>query len=131
MKKPNTGWTTTAKVSDVVDGDTIKVILQKEIVIRITDDEGKFNTPETRKPASDEEIKLGKEAKEFLYQLIFSDGNDTVTVHIPTDGENHLVDVFSIGSRVVGHVFVNDDDVTDLMKKAGFDKNNPTYRENN
>jgi len=126
MKKPNLGWTTIVKVKDIIDGDTIKVVIEKEITVRITDSERKFNTSEIRKPASEEEIKKGKEAKAVLEQLILADDNEHVLLYVPTDGRNHLSDVFSIGSRVVGHIFLGDEDITDIMKRLGFDKSTIT-----
>lgn len=129
MQNPRLGWATVVKVVDVIDGDTIKIKIEKEINVRITDDEGTFNTPETRRPADDEERDKGKEATDYLSKLIFAGGNDKVVLFIPTDGSNKISDIFSIGSRLVGHIFINGVDVTKLMTEAGYNKSHIIEKE--
>lgn len=126
MKQPKIGWCTKVTPKDVIDGDTIKVEIRREITVRITDDKGKFNTPEIRKPASDEEIKLGIEATEYLQYLL--DNSDEVVLFIPGSKEDEIRDIFSIGARAVGMVFVDGKDVTEMLSSAGYNKESENYK---
>jgi endonuclease YncB( thermonuclease family) len=116
MQQPDLGLTTKVELISVVDGDTIRVKMVREIDVRITDDQGTFNTPETRKPHSEEEREKGLEAKAYLTKLL-TDADDIV-LFVPASDDGQLKDLMTLG-RVVGHVFANKKDVTDLMTLAG------------
>lgn len=114
MKTPPLGYTTPVKLVRVIDGDTIKVRLEKEFIVRLKD----FNAPEIRKPASDEEIAKGKECKNLLNSLLPYE----LILFIPISKDNDIGDVFSIGSRVIGDIFVDNINIVEILKDFGFGK---------
>ena len=134
MEQPSLGWTTPVEIVKVIDGDTVRIRIVREVDVRITDDEGTFDTPETWRPKSAEEKVLGLAATSFMKQLLFKwtvgwtkirtygSQRDNIVLHVPTDERGRVKDIFSIGARVVGHLFVDGVDVTDEMKKAGHTK---------
>jgi len=119
MKQPHLGWTTPIKVKRIIDGDTIVAEIRKEITVRITDEDGTFNTPETRGASAQEEFE-GEQAKKALYNII--DFADEVVIFIPTDSDGQIKDAFSIGARVVGYIFADGKDVTEKMTAMGHNK---------
>lgn len=126
MKQPPLGWTTTVKLKRVIDGDTICVTVEKEITIRITDDAATFNTPEIRrrKGITEEEIQRGHRALLDLSLLL---ENSEIIMHIATDEDGKIADMFSIGSRAVAQVFVNGINVADKMSELGHNKSADNY----
>ncbi len=127
MKQPELGWTTPVKVERVIDGDTIEVSVTKKFMVRLQDDDGYFDTPEIRKPASEEEIRLGKECSEYLEGLLFNtfdpgDGDilyrakDGVVMHVDSDETGKISHSFNF-TRVKGHLFVDGQDVTEKMNQ--------------
>lgn len=120
MKEPPLGWTTIVKPIRVIDGDTIEVEIAKRITVRITDDLATFNTPEISHAKTKEEKEKGLEAKAFLEKLINEPQNEgTMVLHVPQKTGGDIQDIFTLG-RVVGRLFLNNDDVTDIMTKKGF-----------
>jgi len=132
MKQPPLGWTTPVKLKRVIDGDTIHVILEKELVIRITDDKGTYNTPEVRrkKDVTEKELQNGYKAKLELISLLH---DEDIVLYIPTNKQGKIADIFSIGSRVVGQLFIKSNDksinVADKMTKLGYNKSSDNYKE--
>jgi endonuclease YncB( thermonuclease family) len=119
MKQPQLGWTTPIKVKRVIDGDTIVAEITKEITIRITDEDGTFNTPEIRN-ATDAEEYFGELAKTTLINIL--DKSKEVVMFVPTDIDGQLKDIFSIGARVVGYVFADEVDITETLTDMGYNK---------
>ena len=72
MKQPPIGLTVPVRFLRALDGDTIEVVFEERLIVRITDDAGNYNSPEIHKPASDAEIKLGLAAKKELEEIIKS-----------------------------------------------------------
>ena len=118
VKQPPTGWTTPVKLVKVIDGDTIRVKFERELDIRITDDDETFDTPEVR-GVDDEEKAEGRAATTALQMIL---AGKLIHIHVPTDDRSRVKDIFSIGSRAVGHVFVDGEDVTDKMTELGYNK---------
>ena len=114
MEQPDLGWTTNVEVSKVTDGDTVKVKFSREIDVRLSN----YNAPEIRRPASDYERKQGRIHKSYLQELV--DGGQCV-LFIETSGKDRVKDIFCIGSRAVGNIFVDGKDVGDLMKEKFFE----------
>lgn len=105
MQRPPFGWTTAARVQRVIDGDTCTLRVERVLRCRLLD----CWAPELHKPG-------GPEAQSYLAGLI---AGQHVTLHVPTDEE--LAGAFSFG-RVLGTVFIGDDDVAALMIGAGHAK---------
>ena len=126
MDQPDLGWTTPVKVVRVLDGDTVEVSVTKTFMVRLQDDDDEFNTPEIRRPASDEERKRGRECKRFLYNLLFdlTSGldmfddypKDDVVLHIDTKESGKMAGLFTF-TRIKGHLFVGGIDVTEKMNE--------------
>ena len=110
MKNPPEGFTTKAKVVNVVDGDTVDVVIERRVRVRLQD----CWCPETRTRDIVEKQK-GIAARSFLITRAM--GRD-VTLHIPADDKGELKDVFTFG-RVVGRIFVDNFDVSEMMIEAG------------
>ncbi len=125
MKQPKIGWCTKVTPKRVIDGDTIVVEIKREIVVRITNEKGTFNTPEIRKPADEQEIELGIEAREYLESLI---KDKEVILFIPGSTDEEIQDIFSIGARAVGMVFVDGEDITEILDSAGYNKSSKNYQ---
>lgn len=115
MKQPELGWTTPVEISKVTDGDTIKILVTREIEIRLTDIEGTFDAPETWRPKSEEERIEGQKYTDRLKEIV-EEGTDFV-LHIPTGKRGRLKDIFCIGTRAVGMLFVDGVDVVEELKK--------------
>lgn len=115
MKQPELGWTTPVQIKRVIDGDTVKIVISREVDVRLTDEEGTFDAPETYRPSSKAEelegIKYTLKLKDILETA------DEIVLFIPTDERGRVKDIFSIGSRVVGHLFADGVDVVEELKK--------------
>jgi len=125
MDQPELGWTTPVKVVRVLDGDTVEVSVTKTFMVRLQDDDGDFDTPEIRKPASAEEIVYGQKCKRFMEYLLFKDNlpdgwatssKDGVVLHIDSDETGKVSHSFNF-TRVKGHLFVDGEDVTEKMNE--------------
>jgi len=127
MDQPELGWTTPVKAVRVIDGDTIEVSVTKTFMVRLQDDDGHFDTPEIRKPASEEEIARGKECKWFMEDLLLDavangpwdislKSKPNVVLHIDSDETGKISHSFNF-TRVKGHLFVDGQDVTEKMNE--------------
>ena len=121
MQVPPKGITTDVKVVRVVDGDTVDVEITRKIRVRLLD----CYAPETRTKDSAEKIK-GFESKKYLHNML-TEGfyNDLaarkkkqVTLFIPADEQGEIKDNFTF-NRVLGRLFINGEDVSELMVEAG------------
>lgn len=115
MEQPPKGWTTDVKLKRIVDGDTIVVSIEREIIIRLQD----IDTPETYRPQSQAEKEHGLSAKNYLEYLL--KGSELV-IHIPASEMGQMKDITSIGGRIQGRLFANGMDVTEKLKQEGFEK---------
>jgi len=138
MKKPPSGWMTTVKVDRVVDGDTLYCSITKRFKVRIVNEDRTFDTPETWRPKDEEERAWGDAATAFLKKLLYKSiwlkgyGNQKVvsseqkeiSIFIPSDKNGEMANIFTIGGRVQGMIFVDDldEDVTVYMEEAGYNK---------
>lgn len=125
MEQPELGWTTVVTPIRVIDGDTVEVEIRKRVTVRLMDDDGTYDTPEIRRPASNEEILLGVEASKELEVIL--NNSDVVILHVPTEIDGNIQDIFSIGSRIVGHLFADGDSVSEIMAREGYDKSKENY----
>ena len=121
MQEPPKGITTDVKVVRVIDGDTVDVSITRTIRVRLLD----CYAPETRTKDSKEKVR-GYESKKYLYdmltQVFYNDRaarkQKQVTLFMPADDKGELKDNFTF-SRVLGRLFVNGEDVSELMVEAG------------
>lgn len=110
MKAPPTGWTTPCDVVDVYDGDTVTVEVTRSLKVRIKDlwcAEVRGGTPESKE--------AGLAARDFLSSLL-ADANQIV-LHVPFEDED-FKDRMTFG-RVLGHLFADGQDVSEIMINAG------------
>tara|TARA_Y100000310_G_scaffold161034_1_gene160907 strand:+ start:2365 stop:2721 length:357 start_codon:yes stop_codon:yes gene_type:complete len=110
MKEPPEGFTTKATVVRVIDGDTVDVIIERRMRIRLED----CWAPETRTRDLEEKAR-GLEAKQFAKEKLL---NQDVVVHIPADPEGEMKDVFTFG-RAVGRVFLDGEDFSAIIVREG------------
>ena len=121
MQVPPKGITTDVKVVRVVDGDTVDVEITRKIRVRLLD----CYAPETRTKDSAEKIK-GFESKKYLHNMLtevfYNDlaarKKKQVTLFIPADEQGEIKDNFTF-NRVLGRLFINGEDVSELMVEAG------------
>jgi len=108
---PDLGWTTTARVVYVVDGDTVDVEIRRRLRIRLLD----CWAPESRTTDQEEKVR-GLAAKKFLKELI---QNKQVVLHIPTNGSEDIKDILTL-NRVLGKLYLDDEDVSETMVANGY-----------
>ncbi len=121
MQEPPKGITTDCKVVRVVDGDTVDIEITRTLRIRLLD----CWAPETRSSDPNEKAK-GYDSKKYLHNLLnekfYNDlaarKSKQVTLFIPADEKGEIKDNFTF-SRVLGRLFVDGQDVSELMVKAG------------
>lgn len=110
MNQPPEGFTTKAKVKNIVDGDTLDVEIVRRIRVRLKD----CWCPETRTKDIVEKQK-GLASRSHLATLL---NNGEVVLFIPADYEGEIKDIFTFG-RVVGHIFVDGQNVSEAMVESG------------
>lgn len=115
MEQPELGWTTPVKIDRVVDGDTIVIKVEKTITIRLQDDDGFFDTPETYRPKSEEERILGKAYTQFVKDLLES--ADSVVMHLGADESGKVANLFTIGTRAKAHIFADGIDIAEEVNR--------------
>lgn len=125
MELPALGWSTYIHITSNYDGDTLKFTIKKDFTLRLTDEAGTFDTPEIAR-CSPEEREWGIAARDFLNALIQKSKESIVFV--PTSGRD-VGDAFSIGSRIVGILFIDKKDVSEIMTEMGFNKSRTSYEE--
>jgi len=91
-----------------VDGDTVEVEIRRKFKVRLRD----IDIVEKKEP-------LGREATEFV-TFILGFGGD-VMVFIPTNSPEKLMDITSF-ERVLGDVYINEQNLSDLLREKGFEK---------
>lgn len=108
---PALGITARAIVDRVIDGDTLDVVLQLPVRVRLLD----CWAPET----NGESRALGMQSKEALRSLCPQ--GSRVTVSVPTGSATQVSDVLTFG-RVLGQVYRQNDElsVSERMVSDGF-----------
>ena len=99
------------QVKKVIDGDTVDVTITRKIRVRLKD----CWAPETRTRDSKEKQR-GMASKKHLEKMLKK--NKHVVLHIPGDKEGDIKDIFTFG-RVVGYIFVDEQDVSSEMVSVG------------
>lgn len=117
MIEPPLGHTQVVNLSEVIDGDTVRVRISYEIDVRLTDDSGAFDAPETRTKDGQEKSR-GMEAKAYLTKFL---QGKRITLYVPTDGSGRVKKILTL-SRVVGKLFADGVDVAQEMIDRGFIK---------
>lgn len=110
MKQPPLGWTTPVKLIRALDGDTVEVVVERKMIIRIEDlwcEEVRGGTAETKE--------VGFAAKDHILKIITD--AETLVLHVPLQ-DNDLKDRFSM-SRVIGRLFADTHDVSVTMIDDG------------
>lgn len=108
----NLGLTTEIHEIEVIDADTVRVRVIKEIDIRLMPDEGRYDAPEIFHHKSPEEKQRGLEAKEYLEDKIKKAEKENIVVYIPFGGRGKVKDISTLG-RVLGKVYINDENIID------------------
>jgi len=108
MTAPEPGWTTEVDYIRPVDADTIEVEIRRRFNVRLKD----IDAPERW-------TLLGKEAIEFVDQELCN--AERIIVRIPTNNPIKLMDMNSF-ERVVGEIFVDNDNLSELLKAHGYEK---------
>ena len=93
---PTPGWTTTATVDRVLDGDTIEVTITRHLTVRLLD----CWAPETR-TTDENEKQRGLAAKQHLETLLH---RGEVILQVPSQGDGDVSELFTFG-RVLGRVY--------------------------
>lgn len=119
MKAPQTGWTTKAKVVNVVDGDTVDVEIRRTVRVRLID----CWAPECRTRNIQEKV-AGIAASNALKTLLPI--NAEVTLQIPTNEHTDIAHIITMG-RVLGHIWNKDTDVAKEMVELGHATVNKHY----
>lgn len=98
---PSPGWSTRARVTRVIDGDTLELEVTRTLQVRLLD----CWAPESRTRNPQEKLR-GQAAAAFVRELVRRLGPD-VMLFIPAGEEDKLVEVLSLG-RVLGRVWLAD-----------------------
>lgn len=124
MSSPQPSWTTRAKVTRVIDGDTIEVEIKRVIRVRMLDCWAPESRSDPRLPKSEQNAEKlrGERSKENLRQLC---EGKTVVIQIPSDLEvAHLITM----GRWLGNVWLEGDgeSLSEKQVRGGFaDKEKP------
>ena len=110
MQQPPKGFTTKAKVTRIIAGDTVDVEISRKVRVRLKD----CWAPEKRSRDIVEKQK-GMAAFSHLATLLHE---EDVVLFIPADEQGEIKDIFTFG-RVVGHVFLNEEDMSEHMIESG------------
>ena len=110
--EPKEGWTTSALVTRVIDGDTIEVEIRRTFAVRLVDPRGKFNVAERN-------TVKGQQAKSFLESTI---SDNEVKLFISAGPSNiKLMDINSF-NRLLGEIWFNGNRLTDILMENGYGK---------
>jgi endonuclease YncB( thermonuclease family) len=110
MKQPPLGWTTPVKLVRVLDGDTVEVVVERKLIIRISD----LWCEEIRGGTAKEKA-VGFAAKSHAIKLVTDAGQ--LVLHVPIE-DNDFKDRLSMG-RVVGKLFADEQDIAISMIEDG------------
>ena len=91
-----------------IDGDTIEFEIRRRFSVRLRD----IDVPELK-------TKIGDEAKEFIENLF--DVSNNIMIFIPTNCPEKLMD-FNSFERIVADVYINKKNLTDILRKKGYEK---------
>lgn len=106
---PTPGWTTACRVSRVVDGDTVEVLVVRRLRVRLRH----CWAPECRTLDAAEKAK-GRASKDALTALAHE--RDAI-LHVPSHGED-VGEMLSLG-RVVGDLWVEGRNMADEQVRSG------------
>ena len=110
MEKPPEGFTTKAKVSRIIDGDTVDVEITRKVRVRLKD----CWAPEKRSRDIVEKQK-GMAAFSHLATKLH---DEEIVLFIPADDRGEIKDIFTFG-RVVGYIFLDEEDMSEHMIQSG------------
>jgi len=121
MTQPPTGFCTKCEVVKIIDGDTLRVRITRIIDVRLLE----CYCPETRTKDLTEKEK-GLQAKNYLEDLLYEREDSPqinyqsrpLVLFIPADEDGQIKDIFTFG-RVLGRVFVDGEDVSEMMIESG------------
>ena len=109
MTAPPLGLTTEVEYVRILDGDTIEFEIRRRFKVRLEGiDVYEKNTEQ------------GEEATDFVDNILLD--AEVIKVFIPSNNPIKLMDINSF-SRIVGQVYVDDTNLTDLLRAAHYDKN--------
>lgn len=107
---PEPGINTRCTVVDVYDGDTVTVEIKYTVKVRLLD----CWAPEVR----GEQKEKGLKSRDRLRELIL---NKKGILSVPAKNANSMDDLFTFG-RVLGYLWVDGKNVSNLMVKEGYAK---------
>ena len=110
MQQPAEGFTTKAKVTRIIDGDTVDVEITRQVRVRLKD----CWAPEKRSRDIVEKQK-GMASLSHLATIL---DDKKIVLFIPADDKDEIKDIFTFG-RVIGHIFLDGEDVSEHMIAAG------------
>lgn len=125
MKKPELGGTIAVEYLKNYDGDTGDFRFHQDVKVRLTDEQGLFDTPELGYRAKhDAEKWLGEKARDCVHQHLST--ADDIHIFFPAGKAGVLGDSFAVGTRVAGIVFCYKYkswyDLAEHIKKEGLTK---------
>jgi endonuclease YncB( thermonuclease family) len=110
MNEPRPGFASEAKVTRIIDADTIEVELKRTIKVRLLD----CNVPD------DDEI-VSRNAGDYVFDLLRRH-NNKVVVFIPAGRDpTRLGDIHSF-ERVLGELWIDGCNLSDLLVQHGLAK---------
>lgn len=110
MLQPPTGWTTPARIIDVIDGDTLRVEITRRLIVRLLH----CYAPESR-TTNKAEKKRGEAATAYMLAMVPL--GHPVCVHIPANTID-FADLLTL-NRVLGRVWSDGRDLSEEMVAAG------------
>ena len=109
VDQPELGWTTEAKVTRVIDADTVEVSITRKFPVRLIDPDYPdeyFNMPERRTP-------LGEKLRDYLVNLLV---DLPVRLHIPAGKSAiNFTDINSF-NRIIGALWYNGKSVAQALR---------------
>lgn len=107
MSVPQEGFCTQAKIIKVVDADTLDLIIERKVRVRLLD----CWQAESR-------TENGKLAKKYLIEDILH-GQTNALLFVPASPDEELQDILTLG-RVLGKVYVDGVDIGEALIEGGF-----------
>lgn len=121
MKRPPYGLCVPVRLSRVVDGDTVELRLYDPVAKQ--DGMHKFRVrlidcwaPEIKGP----ERARGQASAEFLTELLGKGADEGLTLWVELKGGMDIVRLLTTMGRVLGRLFVGDEEVSPIMVRQGY-----------
>jgi len=119
---PELGWTTSGEVSRVLDGDTVKFRVTREVTVRLRNCWAPESHHDRRVPEIDREAQKlkGIASAEHLKQLV---QGKPATLHVPTLGDyggvQDFTSILTLG-RILGDIWIPEGNVAEIQVAKGY-----------